>query len=66
MIAYHPQCPHCKTIVGEIKHLAKKVKENKLKVNILTLNLSKISWEQVGQLNIDAFPKLRLYKQGGG
>ena len=65
MIAYHPQCPHCKTIVGEVKSLAKKVKENKMKVNIIALNLSRITWDQVAELKIEYFPTLRLYKQGG-
>ena len=65
MIAYHPQCPHCKKIVGEVKSLAKKVKENKMKVNIIALNLSRITWDQVAELKIEYFPTLRLYKQGG-
>ena len=36
-----------------------------MKVNIIALNLSRITWDQVAELKIEYFPTLRLYKQGG-
>ena len=45
MIAYHPQCPHCKTIVNLVKAFADKVQALQLKINLIAVNLSKVSWK---------------------
>ena len=52
MIAYHPECPHCKQIVKFIKLFAKKIEEEKIKINLIAINLSKSTWEQMDQLKI--------------
>jgi hypothetical protein len=65
MIAYHPECPHCKQIVKFIKLFAKKIEEEKIKINLIAINLSKSTWEQMDQLKIEEFPTLRLYLNDG-
>ncbi len=40
-IAYHPQCPHCVSMVDEAKELAKLIKEQNRNVNVVAINMSK-------------------------
>ena len=41
------------------------IDNNRIISNIIALNLSRITWDQVAELKIEYFPTLRLYKQGG-
>uniref|UniRef100_A0A7S3MY22 Thioredoxin domain-containing protein n=1 Tax=Strombidium inclinatum TaxID=197538 RepID=A0A7S3MY22_9SPIT len=63
VVAYHPQCPHCTNMVQDYVKLATLVKEKDLDVNIMAINMSK-SWDQSEQLKVNAFPTIRLFKEG--
>ena len=52
VVAYHPQCPHCKTIVEDVKTFAKQVKEKGLALNVIGVNVSKLDGLQIDSLNI--------------
>ena len=64
VIAYHPECPHCVSMVQEVEQLAKKATEEDLDVNVVTINMSK-SMDQVNALDVHAYPTIRLYKNDG-
>ena len=65
MIAYHPQCGHCSTIVDSVKSFAEQVKQKKLEVNVIGVNMSKADREVFDTLKIRSFPTIRLYKKDG-
>ena len=58
VLEYHPQCPHCKTMVGDFKHLAHRVHQQKLDVDIVAVNMSKSDQEA---LHPDGYPTIRFY-----
>ena len=43
MVAYHPQCPHCKTIVQDITALATDINMNKVNAEVDAINMSKMT-----------------------
>ena len=59
VVAYHPQCPHCHTMVQDFKKLAQLVKAKNAPVNIVAVNMSKTMTKD---LEIDGFPTVRFYK----
>ena len=59
VVAYHPQCPHCHTMVTDFKQLAHELKEKKIPVELAAINMSMEHTSD--KLGIDAFPTLRFY-----
>ena len=62
VVAYHPQCPHCKTMVDDYKQLATDFKD--AKVTIAAINMSKAHKEQ-SELDVYEFPTVRFYTKAG-
>ena len=60
VVAYHPQCPHCSTMVTDYKELAKEAKKQGVKVDIVSVNMSKTEGFEV-----DGYPTIRFYKSAG-
>merc|ERR1740117_2030087 len=60
--AYHPQCPHCHTMVADFKKLAQDAKDKNLPLEIVAINMSKTDPEKAG---IEGFPTVRLYTKEG-
>ena len=60
--AYHPQCPHCTHMVQDYKILADEVKDKKLDLEVVAINMSKTDFEAAG---IEGVPVIRLYKKDG-
>ena len=47
--AYHPQCPHCTTMVDDFKHLAQEVKDKNItNLEVVAINMSKTDFEKAG------------------
>lgn len=65
LIEYHPECRHCSFMVDDVKKLASTVKEQKMNVNILAVNMSKSNRLQRKILDVASFPQLRLYTTDG-
>merc|ERR1712032_596657 len=40
-VAYHPECPHCQTIVQSIEDLNSFINSKHVPVNLITINMSK-------------------------
>ena len=59
VVAYHPQCPHCHTMVQDFKKLAQLAKDKNAAVNIVGVNMSKTDPEL---FDIEGIPSIRLYK----
>ena len=52
---YHPQCPHCHTMINDFVKVANDVQD----VNVVAINMSK---SDSRALEVDGFPTIRLYK----
>ena len=65
MVAYHPQCPHCKTIVNDVTALATDIGQNKVDAEVDGVNMSKLNKNQTLALNVKGFPTIRLYRKDG-
>ena len=65
MVAYHPQCPHCKTIVNDLTALATDIGQNKVDAEVDGVNMSKMSGDQSKAINVNSFPTIRLYRKDG-
>eukprot|EP00355_Strombidium_rassoulzadegani_P003206 CAMPEP_0168611854 /NCGR_PEP_ID=MMETSP0449_2-20121227/2588_1 /TAXON_ID=1082188 /ORGANISM="Strombidium rassoulzadegani, Strain ras09" /LENGTH=163 /DNA_ID=CAMNT_0008652345 /DNA_START=1 /DNA_END=489 /DNA_ORIENTATION=- len=61
VVAYHPQCPHCHTMVHEYTKLSEYVKQHNIPVNVMSINMSK-TMKYADQLGINSYPTVRLYK----
>ena len=60
VVAYHPQCPHCHSIVQEYKKFATKVKNDKAPLDVLAINVSKTEPQQEKAMKIEGYPTIRL------
>ena len=65
MVAYHPQCPHCKTIVNDVTALATDINMNKVNAEVDAINMSKMNPKQSQGIAVNSYPTIRLYKQDG-
>lgn len=63
VVAYHPQCPHCHTMVADFKQLATEAKKDGTKVEIAAINMSADHTSK--KLDIEAFPTVRYYGKAG-
>ena len=63
VVAYHPQCPHCKTMVESFTKLAKEASEED-KVKIAAVNMS-LSSDYESKLHLDGYPTVRYYTKAG-
>merc|ERR1712086_742510 len=61
VVAYHPQCPHCKTIVDDIVQLATDVAANKVGATIDAINMSTLDAKQSAAIKVQSYPTIRLY-----
>ena len=63
LVAYHPDCPHCKEMVQGFKDFAKLVKTKQVPINVQTINMSKSDGvdDLYEDLGITEFPTIRLY-----
>lgn len=62
VVAYHPKCPHCHTMVDDFKKLAKIVKDKKLELELVAINMSKTDGDAAG---IEGVPTVKLIKKDG-
>jgi thiol-disulfide isomerase/thioredoxin len=65
VVAYHPQCPHCKTIVEDIVQLATDVAANKVGATIDAINMSTLDAKQSAAIKVQSYPTIRLYTAPG-
>ena len=65
VIAYHPQCPHCKTIVDDVTQLAADVSANKVGASVDAINMSTLSAQQSEAIQVNSYPTIRLYTTPG-
>ena len=63
IVAYHPECPHCQTIVPYVERLNQFIQNKNIPVNLITINMSK-TMQFSEELNLTGFPTIRLYKPG--
>ena len=63
VLAYHPQCPYCRNFEPEFKKAVKNLKG--YKVDIVTINMSKINDLQNSKLAVEGYPTVRLYQEKG-
>ena len=64
MIAYHPECPHCKIIVKDVEQLHEYILSKKIPVNLILINMSK-TMKYIDDLKIDGVPAIKLYGNNG-
>ena len=60
--AYHPDCPHCIDMAPIFKKVAKAVKDKKIPLEVVSVNMGKTDDMAAG---IDEYPTIRLYQQDG-
>ena len=65
VVAYHPQCPHCKTIVEDVVQLATDVAANKVGATIDAINMSTLDAKQSAAIKVQSYPTIRLYTAPG-
>ena len=63
VVAYHPQCPHCKTMVNDYMKLATEANAEG-KVGIAAVNMS-LSSDSEDKLKLDGYPTVRFYTKPG-
>ena len=61
-VAYHPQCPHCHSMVEDFIQLAKLVKAEHVPIKITATNMSKTDGKA---LDVDGFPTIKYFKHPG-
>ena len=63
MVAYHPNCPHCHSMMADYIKLAKNIKSNDVQLNVVAINMSK-TMTDANEMKIDGYPTIRLYENG--
>ena len=63
VVAYHPQCPHCKTVVPDFKALATELKKKNAAVEVVAVNMS--MEHTTHKFEIESYPTIRYYTKAG-